>query len=120
MLSRLSRRNRQEENIPQEGDLYARIEHGGRTFDLYYGYYEECDRQNPLVAELVEKNTEPTLRLIEQAAHAIHETGGWIGICGELAADLRLTQRFVDMRVDELSVSPPYLLGVREKVTECK
>ena len=36
-------------NSPREGDLYARISVGGCTFDLYYGYYEECDRQNPLV-----------------------------------------------------------------------
>ena len=83
-------------------------------------YTLAVDRQNPFVANLGEKNTEPVMRLIEQAATAIHEVGGWIGICGELAADLRLTQRFVDMGIDELSVSPPYLLGVREKVTECK
>lgn len=83
-------------------------------------YTLAADRQNPLVAELSEKNTEPTLRLIENAANAIHECGGWIGICGELAADLHLTQRFADMGIDELSVSPPYLLGLREKVTECK
>ena len=83
-------------------------------------YTLAADRQNPLVAELAEKNTEPTLRLIENAANAIHECGGWIGICGELAADLHLTQRFADMGIDELSVSPPYLLGVRDKVTECK
>lgn len=49
MLKRLLRRNRQEEDVPKEGDLYARIEHAGRTFELYYGYYEECDRQNPMV-----------------------------------------------------------------------
>jgi len=48
-LSWFLKRNRQEEEIPQEGDLYARIEHKGHTFELYYGYYEECDRQNPLV-----------------------------------------------------------------------
>lgn len=83
-------------------------------------YTLAVDRQNPLVSSLAEKNREPVLRLIEKAAHAIHETGGWIGICGELAADLHLTQRFADMGIDELSVSPPYLLGVREKVTECK
>jgi phosphotransferase system enzyme I (PtsI) len=83
-------------------------------------YTLAVDRQNPLVANLAEKNLEPILRLIEKAAHAIHEAGGWIGICGELAADLHLTQRFADMGIDELSVSPPYLLGVREKVTECK
>ena len=35
--------------IPQEGELYTRIEYDGRTFDIHYGYYEECDRQNPLV-----------------------------------------------------------------------
>ena len=83
-------------------------------------YTLAVDRQNPLVANLAEKNLEPILRLIEKAAHTIHEAGGWIGICGELAADLHLTQRFADMGIDELSVSPPYLLGVREKVTECK
>lgn len=83
-------------------------------------YTLAVDRQNPLVANLTEKNQEPVLRLIEAAARDIHESGGWIGICGEMAADLRLTQRFADMGIDELSVSPPYLLGVREKVTECK
>ncbi len=83
-------------------------------------YTLAVDRQNPFVAGLGEKNIEPVMRLIETAANAIHETGGWIGICGEMAADLHLTQRFVDMGIDELSVSPPYLLGVREKVTECK
>lgn len=83
-------------------------------------YTLAVDRQNSLVAGLAEKNVEPILRLIEKSAHAIHDAGGWIGICGELAADLRLTQRFADMGIDELSVSPPYLLGVREKVTECK
>ena len=44
------KRNRQDEEIPKEGDLFARIEHKGHTFELYYGYYEECDRQNPLVS----------------------------------------------------------------------
>ena len=83
-------------------------------------YTLAADRQNPALARLCEDNTEPVLRLIEMAANAIHETGGWIGICGELAADLHLTQRFADLRVDELSVSVPYLLGVRGKVTECR
>ena len=83
-------------------------------------YTLAADRQNPLVASLCERNSEPILRLIKHAAQSIHAHGGWIGICGEMAADLRLTQRFADMGIDELSVSPPYLLGVREKVTECK
>ena len=73
-------------------------------------YTLAADRQNPALATLCEENTEPIMRMIEQAAKAIHEAGGWIGICGEMAADLR---------VDELSVSPPSLLGIRGKVTEC-
>ncbi|MBQ8310806.1 MAG: phosphoenolpyruvate--protein phosphotransferase [Clostridia bacterium] len=83
-------------------------------------YTLAADRQNPLVERICEENREPILRLIEMAAEAIHRHDGWIGICGELAADLHLTQRFIDLGIDELSVSVPYLLGVREKVTECK
>jgi phosphotransferase system enzyme I (PtsI) len=83
-------------------------------------YTLAADRQNAALDTLCERNREPVLRLIEQSARAIHERRGWIGICGELAADLRLTQRFADMKIDELSVSVPYLLGVREKVIECK
>ena len=83
-------------------------------------YTLAADRQNPALDALCERNREPVLRLIAHAAEAIHNQGGWIGICGELAADLRLTQRFADMKIDELSVSVPYLLGVRERVIECK
>ena len=83
-------------------------------------YTLAADRQNPSVAGLCDANVEPVMRLIDRAAQAIHQTGGWIGICGELAADLSLTQRFADMAIDELSVSVPYLLGVRERVIECK
>ena len=83
-------------------------------------YTLAADRQNPHVEALCRENREPVLRLIESAANAIHETGGWIGVCGELAADLSLTQRFCDMHIDELSVSAPYLLELRERVLECE
>ena len=83
-------------------------------------YTLAADRQNPHVEALCRSNREPVLRLIASAAEAIHASGGWIGICGELAADLALTQRFCDMRVDELSVSSPYLLELRERVLECQ
>lgn len=49
MLKRLLKLNHQEDEGPKEGDLYACIEHEGSTFEIYYGYYEECDRQNPMV-----------------------------------------------------------------------
>lgn len=83
-------------------------------------YTLAADRQNPLVAHLSQDYHEPVMRLIERSAQAIHATGGWIGICGELAADLSLTQRFLDLGIDELSVSPPYLTSLRGKVIECK
>ena len=83
-------------------------------------YTLAADRQNPSLSRLCEENSEPVLRMIEKAAQSIHRCGGWIGICGEMAADLHLTQRFADLRIDELSVSVPYLLGLRGKVTECK
>lgn len=83
-------------------------------------YTLAADRQNPHVEELCRAYREPVLRLISMAADAIHASGGWIGICGELAADLTLTQRFCDMRVNELSVSAPYLLELRERVLECQ
>ncbi|MBR2926332.1 MAG: phosphoenolpyruvate--protein phosphotransferase [Clostridia bacterium] len=83
-------------------------------------YTLAADRQNPTLAPLLARNQEPILRLIEYSAAAIHRTGGWIGICGELAADPSLTQRFADMHIDELSVSVPQLLAVRDQVLRCK
>ena len=44
--------------------------------------------------------------------------GNWVGICGELGADTTLTERFVRMGIDELSVSPSMVLGVRSKICE--
>ena len=83
-------------------------------------YTLAADRQNPLLAQLCEENAQVVLRLIGEAADAIHATGGWIGVCGEMAADLRLTQRLVSLGVDELSVAPPYLPSLRRRVTECE
>ena len=68
---------------------------------------------------MCESNTEPILRLIKASAEAIHAKGGWIGVCGEMAADLELTEALTELGVDELSVAVPYLLGVRRKVCEC-
>lgn len=82
-------------------------------------YTLAADRQNPLLSQLVQENTEPVLRLIRMATEAMHKRGGWVGICGEMAADLTMTQAFVNMKIEELSVSPPLLLPLREKVLEC-
>lgn len=82
-------------------------------------YTAAADRQNARVAHLTEE-AEAVLRLIKHATEAIHENDGWIGVCGEMAADLRYTQDFATIGVDELSVSTPYLLGVRRKVCDSK
>ncbi|MBR2943652.1 MAG: phosphoenolpyruvate--protein phosphotransferase [Clostridia bacterium] len=82
-------------------------------------YTLAVDRQNSRVSGIC-ADTEAVMRLIKMATDNIHEVGGWIGVCGEMAADLSLTQAFVDIGVDELSVSAPYLLGVRGKVTDSK
>ena len=79
-------------------------------------YTLACDRQNPKVDPFCDIHHEAILRLIEMAAHNAHKNGAWIGICGELAADTRLTERFIRMGIDELSVSPSFVLKVRDVV----
>ena len=61
---------------------------------------------------------EAVLRLIRMTVENAHAAGIWCGICGELGADTTLTQTFIDMGVDELSVSPSYVLSVRKAVRE--
>lgn len=79
-------------------------------------YTLACDRQNSDVEEFVDTHHEAVLRLIEMSAQNAHKHGAWIGICGELAADITLTETFLRMGIDELSVSPSFVLKVREKV----
>lgn len=79
-------------------------------------YTLACDRQNPTLERFCDTHHEAILRLIAFAAKNAHENGAWIGICGELAADTSLTERFLRMGIDELSVSAPRVLQVREAV----
>ena len=79
-------------------------------------YTLACDRQNAKLEAFADTHHEAVLRLIEMSAKNAHENGAWIGICGELAADLTLTEQFIRMGIDELSVSPPFVLPLREKV----
>ena len=79
-------------------------------------YTLACDRQNPDIEEFIDTHHEAILRLIEMSAENAHKNGAWIGICGELAADTTLTERFLRMGIDELSVSPIFVLKVRDAV----
>ena len=77
-------------------------------------YTLACDRQNPDIEPFIDTHHEAILRLIEMSAKNAHANGAWIGICGELAADTTLTETFLRMGIDELSVSPAFVLKVRD------
>ena len=79
-------------------------------------YTLACDRQNPKLERYCEPHHESVLRLIRYAAESAHKNGAWIGICGELAADTSMTEAFLRMGIDELSVSPSFVLRVRDAV----
>lgn len=79
-------------------------------------YTLACDRQNPDIEQFVDTHHEAILRLIEMSTENAHKHGAWIGICGELGADTTLTETFLRMGIDELSVSPTFVLKVRDAV----
>lgn len=83
-------------------------------------YTYAADRQNRYASESIPEYPLAVMRLIRTATKNIHEyPGKWIGICGELAADPGLTQSFLDMGIDELSISSPNILNIRKAVFEC-
>ena len=82
-------------------------------------YTLAIDRQNPKLDAFYDSHHEAVLRLIEMVVKNGHKEGIWTGICGELAADTTLTERFLEMGVDELSVSPTFILGVRKAIRNC-
>ena len=77
-------------------------------------YTLAIDRQNEQLDEFYNPHHKAVLRMIEHAIKQAHLKGKWVGICGELGADVSLTQKFIDMGVDELSVAPTMVLKVRE------
>ncbi|MBE5885360.1 MAG: phosphoenolpyruvate--protein phosphotransferase [Lachnospiraceae bacterium] len=79
-------------------------------------YTLACDRQNPNTERFCDTHHEAILRLIEISAQNAHANGAWIGICGELAADTTLTETFLRMGIDELSVSPTFVLKLRDTI----
>ncbi len=83
-------------------------------------YTLACDRQNQHIQDYCDDHHEAVMRLIKFAADNAHKNGKWIGICGELAADITLTEQFLKMEIDELSVSPHYILPLREKIRNLK
>lgn len=81
-------------------------------------YTLAIDRQNAKLDAFYDPHHEAVLRLIELVVKNAHEAGIWAGICGELGADLTLTKRFLEMGLDELSVSPGSILPIRQIIRE--
>ena len=81
-------------------------------------YTLACDRQNNDLGRFFNAHHPAVLRLIKMVAENAHKEGIWCGICGELGADLELTETFLSIGIDELSVSPRSVLPLRQKVRE--
>lgn len=81
-------------------------------------YTLAIDRQNQNLDKFYNAHHKAVLRMIKMAADNAHAQGKWIGICGELGADLELTEEFLRMGIDELSVSPSLVLELRKRVRE--
>ena len=81
-------------------------------------YTLAIDRQNQALEPFYDAHHDAVLRMIQKTIENAHAHGAWCGICGELGADMELTRRFVQMGIDELSVSPPFTLELRKKIRE--
>ncbi len=83
-------------------------------------YTLAIDRQNEQLDDFYNPHHEAVLRMIRMVVENAHKCGKWAGICGELGADLTLTEQFVRMGVNELSVAPSMILKLRKIVREMK
>jgi len=81
-------------------------------------YTLAIDRQNQKLEEFYDPHHPAVLSLIQMSAENAHKEGKWIGICGELGADLEMTETFLKLGIDELSVSPGMILELRKKIRE--
>lgn len=81
-------------------------------------YTLAIDRQNRKLDNLYDAHHPAILRMISMVTQAAHARGKWVGICGELASELSLTRTFLDMGIDELSVSPAKILELRNEIIQ--
>ena len=79
-------------------------------------YTLAIDRQNPKLDNIYDSHHEAILRMLKMIADNAHKEGCWVGICGELGADTTLTEKFLRMGYDELSVTPSMILQVRDAI----
>lgn len=82
-------------------------------------YTLAIDRQNPKLDNIYDSHHPAILKMIKMVIDNAHKHNTWVGICGELGADLTLTEEFVKMGIDELSVSPNFILPLRKCIRNC-
>ena len=81
-------------------------------------YTLAIDRQNSKLDNVYDSHPPAVLRMIQKTIENGHKAGCWVGICGELGADMTLTETFLKMGIDELSVSPTFVLPIRKLIRE--
>ncbi len=81
-------------------------------------YTLAIDRQNAKLDNIYDSHHPAILKMIKMVIDNGHAEGKWVGICGELGADTSLTEKFIEMGIDELSVSPSYILPIRKIIRE--
>ena len=81
-------------------------------------YTLASDRQNSKLDNIYDSHHPAVLRMIQKTIENGHKAGCWVGICGELGADMTLTETFLKMGIDELSVSPTFVLPIRKLIRE--
>lgn len=81
-------------------------------------YTLAIDRQNMKLDHFYDSHHPAVLRMIQMIVENGHKHGCWVGICGELGADMTLTKTFLEMGIDELSVSPAFVLPIRKMIRE--
>ena len=114
------------QELDENGIVYGEVELGimietpasVMISDELTQYTLAIDRQNAKLDDIYDAHHPAILRMIQMVIENGHKGGAWVGICGELGADLELTDKFVEMGIDELSVSPSCVLPIRKKIRE--
>ena len=100
------------EELAQEVDFFSI-----GTNDLTQ-YTLAIDRQNPELDNFYDAHHPAVLKMIQKTIEGGHKGGAWVGICGELGADMELTETFIKMGIDELSVSPTFIYPLRKIIRD--
>ncbi len=83
-------------------------------------YTLACDRQNEKIGDIYNPRHKAVMKLIKMTCENAHAAGIWVGVCGELAADIDAVGELLELGIDELSVSAPYVLQIRESIINSK